>query len=138
MKKGTIHIDYTNCANPVLHIVLENGELWLSEYELTELLQTYTRTIRAKIKTLIKEGFLYELEISRDEREEVSGQVFITTYYNLDVLIHLSYRINTTPACLLREWFKTKLSQKQAETRKEELILTGTGFWRKERRFILN
>lgn len=99
MESGEIII-YTNVDNNIkIDVRLENQTVWLSQLQLSELFQKSKATISEHIKHIFEEGELNANSVVRNFRTTASdGKEYNTNFYNLDAIISVGYRVNSTRA----------------------------------------
>ena len=76
------------------------GNVWMSEMELVELFGVISPTLRAAIKAIYKSGTLCPVSTQRCDLATPKGWA---TYYNLEVVITLAFRLNTYEASRIRQ-----------------------------------
>ena len=88
-------------------IISENGRVnipdsnvWMSEMELVELFGVLAPTLRAAIKAIYKSGMLCPVST---QRCDLTTPKSWTTFYNLEVVIALAFRLNTYEASRIRQ-----------------------------------
>lgn len=74
--------------------------VWMSEMELVELFGVIAPTLRAVIKAIYKSGTLYP---ATTQRCDLATPQSWATYYNLEVVISLAFRLNTYEASRIRQ-----------------------------------
>ena len=74
---------------------IPSGNVWMSERELVELLGVIAPTLRAAIKAIYKSGTLYP---ATTQRCDLATPTSWATFYNLEVVITLAFRLNTYEA----------------------------------------
>ena len=74
---------------------IPSGNIWVSEMELVELFGVIAPTLRAVIKAIYKSGILYP---ATTQRCDLATPKSWTTFYNLEVVIALAFRLNTYEA----------------------------------------
>jgi len=79
---------------------IPRGNVWMSEMELVELLGVIVPTLRAAIKAIYKRGTLCPVSTQRCDLATLKNWV---TFYNLEVVIALAFRLNTYEANLIRQ-----------------------------------
>ena len=79
---------------------IPNGNVWMSEMELVELFGVISPTLRAAIKAIYKSGTLCPVSTQRCDLASPKGWA---TYYNLEVVITLAFRLNTYEASRIRQ-----------------------------------
>ena len=72
----------------------------MSEMELVELFGVIAPTLRAAIKAIYKSG---ALNPATTQRCEFATPTSWATFYNLEVVIALAFRLNTNEASLIRQ-----------------------------------
>ncbi len=91
-------------------IFISNGDIWMTSWEIADLFYTTTCTINKSIKAILKSNVFNKLEVYQYIKL-VNGNNADT--YNLDMIIALSYRINTGYSELFRKWPTSKVTHKQ-------------------------
>lgn len=87
---------YNSKGIPKLDVRLEKGTVWLSQKQMSELLDKDVRTINEHIKNVFKEGELNEKSVIRNFRITASdGKTYKTNFYSLDVVISVGYRVKS-------------------------------------------
>ena len=79
---------------------IPSGNVWMSEMELVELFGVISPTLRAAIKAIYKSGTLCPVSTQRCDLATPKGWA---TYYNLEVVIALAFRLNTYEASRIRQ-----------------------------------
>ena len=74
--------------------------VWMSEMELVELFGVIAPTLRAAIKAIYKSGILC---FATTQRCDLATPESWATFYNLEVVIALAFRLNTNEASKIRE-----------------------------------
>ncbi|MDP3957736.1 MAG: RhuM family protein [bacterium] len=109
--------------NPVLLYVAEDGKteievnldgetVWLSQAQMAQLFQKDVRTISEHIKNIYEEGELpEEATIQAKSGNSGVGLVKPTSYYNLDVIISVGYRVKSHRGTQFRIWATQKLRE---------------------------
>lgn len=91
-----------------LEVLVENETVWLSQTQMAELFQTTVPNINWHLKNIFEEGELEEITtikesliVRKEGKREVQRNI---SFYNLDVIISVGYRIKSHPATLFRIW----------------------------------
>jgi len=88
-----------------VEVVLNNETLWLTQKRMAELFSVGVPAISKHLKNIFDSG---ELEpnsvISILETTAEDGKKYQTQYYNLDAVISVGYRVNSTHATQFRIW----------------------------------
>src|ERR1035437_3222806 len=91
---------------------LENETVWLTQAQLAELFQKSRVTITEHIGNVFKEGELQENSVCRKFRlTATDGKSYETTYYNLDVIISVGYRVKSHRGTQFRIWATQRLKE---------------------------
>ncbi|WP_164112034.1 MULTISPECIES: virulence RhuM family protein [Sphingobacterium] len=91
---------------------LENETVWLTQAQLCELFQKSKSTVSEHIKHIFKEGELDEISVVRKYRTTAAdGKNYETTYYNLDVIISVGYRVKSHQGTKFRQWATARLRE---------------------------
>ena len=89
---------------------ISSGNVWMSEMELVELFGEISPTLRAAIKAIYKSGTLCPVSTQRCDLATPKGWA---TYYNLEVVITLAFRLNTYEASRIRQKVLENLCQRK-------------------------
>lgn len=110
-KKGEIVIYVSDDGSSHLEVKLENETLWLTQKAMAELFEVGVPAISKHLKNIFEEGELEEsMVISKMETTTLHGaidgktQTRETAFYNLDAIISVGYRINSSRATQFRKW----------------------------------
>lgn len=110
-QKGEIIIYQSEEGSTKINVRLENENVWLSQAQLVELYQSSKSNISEHIKHIFEEGELSENSVVRKFRTTaIDGKNYNTTYYNLDMIISLGYRIKSQIATKFRIWATERLN----------------------------
>ena len=86
------------------------GNVWMSEMELVELFGVLAPTLRATIKAIYKSEMLCP---AATQRCDTIIPTSWTTFYNLEVVIALAFRLNTYEASRIRQKVLESLCQRK-------------------------
>ena len=81
-------------------VSIPNENVWMSEMELVELFGVVAPTLRAAIKAIYKSGTLCS---ATTQRCDLVTPKSWATFYNLEVVIALAFRLNTYEASKIRQ-----------------------------------
>ena len=113
--KTAIEIYQGSDGKAAIEIRLEKDTLWLSQAQLAELFEKDRDTIGLHLKNIFKEGELNKEETTEDSsvvRQEGARQVRRTiTFYNLDAIISVGYRVNSKKGTQFRIWATQRLKE---------------------------
>lgn len=91
---------------------LEGETVWLTQAQLCELFQKSKATISEHIKHVFEEGELEEISVVRNFRTTAAdGKNYEMTYYNLDVIISVGYRVKSHQGTKFRQWATARLRE---------------------------
>ena len=79
---------------------IPNGNVWMSEMELVELFGVIAPTLRAAIKAIYKSGTLCPIITQRCDKITPASWA---TFYNLEMVVALAFRLNTYEASRIRQ-----------------------------------
>ena len=136
--KGDIVIYQTQDGLTQINVKFEDETVWLTQAQLVELYQTSKSNISEHIKHIFEEGELSEDSTVRNFRTvQIEGNREVTrnqTYYNLDMIISLGYRIKSLVATQFRRWatelIKEYLKKGYALDDKRLKELGGGDYWK--------
>lgn len=89
------------------NVNIPSGNVWISEMELVELFGVIAPTLRAAIKAIYKSG---TLNPATTQRCDLATPISWATFYNLEVVITLAFRLNTYEASKIRQKVLESLS----------------------------
>lgn len=118
-----------------LDVRLEDETLWLTQAQMCELYQTSKSNVSEHIKHIFEEGELKEDSVVRKFRTTASdSKSYLVTFYNLDMIIALGYRIRSIIATRFRQWATERLKEYiiKGFTMDDERLknLGGGGYWK--------
>ena len=105
------------------NVNIPSSNVWMSEMELVELFGVIAPTLRAAIKAIYKSGTLYP---ESTQHCDLATPKSWATFYNLEVVIVLAFRLKTYEASRIRQMVLEGLHQ-----RKENgvSLLVSIGLW---------
>jgi prophage maintenance system killer protein len=107
--KGEIII-YKDREKPRLKVKVSNQTIWLNQAQIAELFKTKRPAITKHLKNIFKSGELKEKSVcSFLEHTAPDGKNYRVKYYNLDAIISVGYRVNSSKATQFRIWATQKL-----------------------------
>lgn len=104
MKRTVITISENGRVN------IPSDNVWMSEMELVELFGVIAPTLRAAIRAIYKNGVFCS---ATTQRCDLATPASWATYYNLEVVITLAFRLNTYEASKIREKVLDSLCQRK-------------------------
>jgi hypothetical protein len=113
--KGELLVYRSDDGSIKLDVRLENETVWLTQQHMAELFQTTIPNINMHIKNIYNEGELLSDATVKDfliVRKEGNRDVQRTlTFYNLDMVISVGYRIKSVVATRFRIWATQRLRE---------------------------
>ena len=124
MKTGYIKFIDIDTDSPIIEVKIVNGTIRMTVNEIADLFGTYIPTINKHLKAIFKDGLLREPDVTqeyrytRNEKEE-----YIRTYYNLELIIFLSFRIQSLYTKAFQEWVLNAFCEYGRAKAKSEMII---------------
>jgi len=95
-----------------LEVRLENETVWLSQNQMAELFQTTKQNVSLHIRNIFKEGELPEGSVVKEYLTTAAdGKSYKTSFYNLDVIISVGYRVKSHRGTQFRIWATQRLRE---------------------------
>ena len=109
---GEILIYQTEDGLTNINVKMQDETVWLTQQQLVELYQSSKANVSEHIKHIFEEGELDEASVVRKFRTTASdGKKYNVTYYNLDMIISLGYRIKSSIATQFRRWATERIKE---------------------------
>jgi prophage maintenance system killer protein len=107
---GNIILYQAEDGTTSLEVHLEDDSVWLSQAQMMALFGKTKQSISLHIRNIFKEGELVEEAVVKDSLTTAAdGKKYKVTYYNLDVIISVGYRIKSLRGTQFRIWATTVL-----------------------------
>lgn len=118
-----------------IDVRLTEDTLWLTQAQMCELYQTSKSNVSEHIKHIFEEGELQEDAVVRKFRTTAAdGKSYLTTFYSLDMIIALGYRVRSIIATRFRQWATERIKEYIVKgfTLDDERLkrLGGGGYWK--------
>lgn len=98
-----------------IEVKVEDDNVWLTQLQMTELFETSKQNISLHVKNIIKEGELDEPSTVKDfltvQKEGNRSVQRIVSYYNLDMIISVGYRVKSRRGVEFRIWATKTLKE---------------------------
>ncbi|CAM3630168.1 virulence RhuM family protein [Halomonas casei] len=105
----------TDDGHTQLHLRVEGDSIWLSQLEIAELFQTTKQNVSLHAKNIfedkelnaeatIKDSLTVQSEGNRQVKRKIS-------YYNLDLILAIGYRVRSSRGVQFRQWASTHLKE---------------------------
>ena len=136
--ENEIIIYQTQDGQTKIDVRLENETVWLTQNQMAELFQTTKQNVSLHIKNIFEEGELSEkstvkdyLTVQQEGNRKVSRNI---SYYNLDVIISVGYRVKSLRGTQFRIWATQVLKEymKKGFALNDDLLkqASGGGYWK--------
>lgn len=102
----------------------ENG-IWMTVWEMSELFNVPIPAIQKEIKAVRKSGIYPDYEVCKYIRMENGYSADI---FSIDIIIAVSYRLNTFYAHSFREWLKRKILSGGTQKNSTVFLLIDKGY----------
>lgn len=102
----------------------ENG-IWMTVWEMSELFNVPIPAIQKEIKAIRKSGIYPDYEVCKYIRMENGYSADI---FSIDIIIAVSYRLNTFYAHSFREWLKRKILSGNTQKNSTVFLLIDKGY----------
>lgn len=118
-----------------LDVKFKDETVWLTQAQMVELYQSSKANVSEHIKHIFADGELSENSVVRKFRTTAAdGKNYETTFYNLDMIISLGYRIKSLTATKFRIWATQRLKEYiiKGFTLDDDRLkeLGGGGYWK--------
>ncbi|MDH6311203.1 hypothetical protein M2451_004130 [Dysgonomonas sp. PFB1-18] len=139
METGYIKFTDIETDKPIIEVRIIDGTVWMTVNEIADLFGVYSPTISKHLKAIFKDGLLRESDVTkeyrytRNEKEE-----YIRTYYNLEIIIFLSFRIQSLYTKAFREWVLNAFREYSKEQKSHEVIVISNTYTREHSLKTLN
>jgi hypothetical protein len=111
MEKRSIKIIIEEGKTPSVKAQLVDNTVWLAKWEIARLFGCYGQKVEMNLRSIFKSRLLWENEVCHTYRYTEKGIEKQGVYYNLEVLIFLSYRIGTLETCIFRDFVNHSLRE---------------------------
>ena len=102
----------TSDGHTRLEVRLENETVWLSQSQMAELFQSTKQNVSLHIRNIFKEGELSEGSVVKEYLTTAAdGKSYKTSFYNLDVIISVGYRVKSHRGTQFRIWATQRLRE---------------------------
>ena len=98
-----------------IELQVENGTVWLNQNEIAELFQTTKQNISKHIKVIFEDNELdeistvnYQLTVQNEGNRRIKREL---TYYNLDMILAIGYRVRSSRGIQFRNYASTILKE---------------------------
>jgi len=95
-----------------VEIYLQNETIWLTQQKIADLFGVERSVATKHLKNIFQSGELNEISVSaKIAHTAPDGKKYLTLFYNLDAIISVGYRVNSTQATHFRIWATERLKE---------------------------
>lgn len=124
MEQGYIRIKKSEDNQLIIDAKLVNCTLWMTKYEMADLLNVFVASIGNNLRAIFKSGLLREKDVTRIHKYQDGNRQREVVLYNLEALVFVSYRIPSSEARAFRQWVMKTLSEyNQTKSEKAEVLI---------------
>ena len=122
-------------ADGKVQVVIKDETLWCTQKAMAQLFGVGVPAISKHLKNIFEEGELVvDSVISKMETTAADGKNYTTTYYSLDAIIAVGYRVSSLKATHFRQWATKILNEyiKKGFAMDDERLKQGTAVFGKD------
>ena len=122
-------------ADGKIQVVIKEETLWCTQKAMAQLFGVGVPAISKHLKNIFEEGELFaDSVISKMETTAADGKNYTTTYYSLDAIIAVGYRVSSLKATRFRQWATKILNEyiKKGFAMDDERLKQGTAVFGKD------
>ena len=122
-------------ADGKVQVVIKGETLWCTQKAMAQLFGVGVPAISKHLKNIFEEGELVaDSVISKMETTAADGKNYTTTYYSLDAIIAVGYRVSSLKATRFRQWATKILNEyiKKGFVMDDERLKQGTAVFGKD------
>ena len=122
-------------ADGKVQVVIRDETLWCTQKAMAQLFGVGVPAISKHLKNIFEEGELVaDSVISKMETTAADGKNYTTTYYSLDAIIAVGYRVSSLKATRFRQWATKILNEyiKKGFAMDDERLKQGTAVFGKD------
>lgn len=95
-----------------IKLYADNGTVWLTQAQIVELFNSSKSSISEHIKKVFSEGELDSNSVVRKIRTTAAdGKSYLVSYYNLDVILAVGFRVRSPRGTQFRQWANNTLKE---------------------------
>ena len=99
-------------GNKIIEVLYDSEDFWLTQKTMAELFSVKVNTINYHLKEIFSSGELEENSVIRKIRITANdGKKYNTSFYSLDAIIAVGYRVNSFEATQFRRWATNTLKE---------------------------
>jgi hypothetical protein len=102
----------TDDGQTAIEVTLKDADVWLTQAQMADLFQREKSVISRHIRNVFETNELKETSVvAKNATTAADGKTYQTTYYSLDMVISVGYRVNSHRGTQFRVWATDKLRQ---------------------------
>jgi hypothetical protein len=137
METGSLKIIIGESKTPTVEAELVSGNVWMSKYFIAQMFQCFYQKVDMNLRSIFKSQLLREDDVSYTFRYTDKGIEKQIQYFNLEVIIFLSYRIGTFEAQVFRQFVNSALRE-HLQKKEAKKYFKMTWYYRKNQDYWLN
>jgi hypothetical protein len=111
MENGEIVLYIAEDGRTTIRLRAEEGTVWLTQLQMTELFQTTKQNISLHIKNILAEKELDESVVKEHLTTASDGKKYSAKLYNLSMILAIGYRAQSHRGTQFRQWATTHLQE---------------------------
>ncbi len=112
MKNNQIIFYATPQGQVKVEVVFESDTFWLTQKAMAVLFGVAVPAISKHLKNIFETGELEQNSVvSKMETTAADGKTYLTTYYRLEAILAVGYRVNSSEATQFRIWATNTLKE---------------------------
>ena len=109
---GEIILYQRDDGTPALEVRLDDDTVWVTQAQLVDLFRSSKANISEHIRNVFEDGELLEDAVVRKFRTTAAdGKSYLVSYYNLDLVLSVGYRVRSKVATRFRIWATERLRE---------------------------
>lgn len=124
MKRGTITIEPAH----VVVVLSSDGTVWMTVEEIASIFHITGASLERHIAKLFSECELDKRKVRTEQSIVRNGRRYVAEYYNLDMIIALSHRIDTPSSKAFRRWVADQIISSLINKKVVKIYLCNVGF----------
>jgi len=112
VKESKVLFYQTDDGSVKIDVFYQDESFWMAQKKIAELFGVQRPAVSKHLKNIFESGELIETAVSSIlEHTAEDGKEYSTTFYNLDVIIAVGYRVNSLQATKFRIWATNTLKE---------------------------
>ncbi len=124
MNRGNITIT----PNRIAVTLSSDGTVWMTTEEIASIFHVTGACVERHIEKIFSECELDKRKVRTEQSIVRNRHRYVVEYYNLDMIIALSYRIDTPPSKAFRRWVPDQIISSLINKKVVKIYLCNVGF----------